>query len=160
MASLPANSTWNSSTTTTSLGSTTSGWAARRSASLVTPACLSPPARRFISRTRARSTASPYSRSDSIPTVCACGTHEGSTAVGVNSTNDTPSLKSSRYMPSSAGAYREASAYSRTSSTFVLPAPERPPSSRCGVASSSDRVNGSRPSRPTMARSPYDSCRR
>ncbi len=95
-ASLPSNSTWNSSMTASSRGIATSGRPVRRSASLVTPARFNSVARRVISRDSVRNTASPYSRSDSMPTVWACGIHDGSTAVGVNSANDTPSLKSSR----------------------------------------------------------------
>ena len=67
-----------------------------RSASLVTPCRFSAPARRCASRRSSRSTARPYSRSDSMPTARACGSQDGSRPVGTNSVKLTPSLKSSR----------------------------------------------------------------
>ncbi|RAO37793.1 hypothetical protein ONO86_04477 [Micromonospora noduli] len=99
-ASLPASSTWNSSMTVTMRGS---GLSRGRSASLVTPCRLSAVARRCASRRSSRSTARPYSRSDSMPTARACGSQDGSRPVGTNSVKLTPSLKSSRYSCNSAG---------------------------------------------------------
>ena len=152
--SLPVNSTWNSSITATMRGIATSGRPARRSTMRVTPARFSSTARRLISRASSRSTARPYSRSDSMPTVRACGIHDPSIGVGVNSANDTPSLKSSRYRTSSSGLYRDASPYSTSSRNTVLPEPVRPPTSQCGVTSSSASSHRARPSRPTVGAQP------
>ena len=70
--------------------------AARSSANFVTPARLYATDRRVISASSSRSTARPYSRSDSTPTARACGSQVRSRRVGTNSAKDTPSLKSSR----------------------------------------------------------------
>jgi hypothetical protein len=68
-----------------------------------TPAWASFVVRWAISADSASSAATPYSRSDWIPTMRACGIQVGSRSVGAKSVNDIPCLKSSRYSASSSG---------------------------------------------------------